>query len=102
MLIDPVTPERFWLVHSFNKLRRLQDALEQVSEFLKNSRDVIIWDSHSFRRVWEKEDHQDYRFRTISIFSHTLQPVQNLFTGTFCNTFSGVGGSTRRAKTPGK
>ena len=56
-----MTPERFWSVHSFNKLRPIQEALDQVQEFLRNSRDVIIWDSHSFRRVWTDEDHQDYR-----------------------------------------
>jgi hypothetical protein len=43
--------EHFWLTHGIIKVRPLSEGLEQVKEFLRNSGDIIIWQTGGFDQV---------------------------------------------------
>ena len=48
---DPSLEEKFWLVHGIIKVYPLSEGLNQVKEFLKNSEDIIIWQTGGFEQV---------------------------------------------------
>lgn len=64
-MLDPTTPERFWLVHSVIKVHPLSEGIAEVKEFLTNTQDIMIFDSHSFElgfdQDWPGEVHQEYQ-----------------------------------------
>eukprot|EP00095_Tigriopus_kingsejongensis_P009359 maker-scaffold488_size158317-snap-gene-0.25 protein:Tk09359 transcript:maker-scaffold488_size158317-snap-gene-0.25-mRNA-1 annotation:"hypothetical protein DAPPUDRAFT_309733" len=62
--------QKFWLVHDIALVRGLQEGLDQVQEFLRNSPDIVIWDSHSFVREWDSSTHEEY----IRILKDTFGP----------------------------
>ena len=61
---DPLTDERFWIVHGVIRDRPLVSGLASVAAFLSSSPDVVVWDSHSFERDvgnWEADTHAEYQ-----------------------------------------
>lgn len=63
--LDPTTPERFWLVHSVIKSHPLSEGIAEVKEFLAQTQDIMVWDSHSFElgfnQEWPTDVHQEYQ-----------------------------------------
>jgi hypothetical protein len=49
--LDPTLTEKFWLVHGIIKVLPLSEGIQQVQEFLKNSKDIVIWHTGGFNQV---------------------------------------------------
>ena len=42
-LLDPTTPERFWLNHGVSKAHPLSEGLETVRKYLSNTQDIVLF-----------------------------------------------------------
>ncbi|XP_059080645.1 PI-PLC X domain-containing protein 1-like isoform X2 [Tigriopus californicus] len=54
------TDEQFWLVHSVALVRSLREGIEQVQKFMRNTEEIVIWDTHTFFREWDDLVHEEY------------------------------------------
>jgi hypothetical protein len=43
-ILDPTTPEKFWLVHGFAKTHPLSEGLQSIKKFLTITQEIVIWD----------------------------------------------------------
>jgi len=58
----PYTKEKFWLVHGPIETHPLEVGIKQVLNFLKNSNDILLWDTEHFEQdTWDDEAHQLYQ-----------------------------------------
>merc|ERR1712136_519583 len=58
----PYTKEKFWLVHGVIETHPLEVGIKQVLNFLKNSKDILLWDTEHFEQdTWDDEAHQLYQ-----------------------------------------
>lgn len=65
----PTTPEKFWLVHGIIKTHPLSQGLEEVRNFLRNSKDIIIWTTNHFEQVWDEHAHTELKNLYMETFS---------------------------------
>ena len=47
----PTTDERFWLVHGIIKTHPMMEGVNDVKEFLANTREIVVWEINSFEQV---------------------------------------------------
>ena len=47
----PTTDERFWLVHGIIKTHPMMEGINDVKEFLANTREIIVWEINGFEQV---------------------------------------------------
>jgi len=64
--------EKFWLVHGIIKTHPMSEGLEQVKEFLRSSRDVIVFEINGFEQPWTQEAHELWKELLLIEFSRWL------------------------------
>ena len=47
----PTTDERFWLVHGIIKTHPMMEGINDVKEFLANTREIVVWEINTFEQV---------------------------------------------------
>ena len=47
----PTTDERFWLVHGIIKTHPMMEGVNDVKEFLANTREIVVWEINGFEQV---------------------------------------------------
>jgi len=68
----PTTEERFWLVHDIIKTHPIMEGIENVKTFLRNTREVIVWENNGFMQVWNSEVHKEWAERLVMEFDEWL------------------------------
>jgi len=68
----PTTEERFWLVHGIIKTHPMMEGIEDVKTFLRNTKEIIIWDINAFEQSWDASAHEEYKALLIKEFADWL------------------------------
>jgi len=68
----PYTEERFWLVHDIIKTHPMKEGIEDVKTFLRNTREVIVWENNNFVQVWGNEAHMEWAERLVEEFGEWM------------------------------
>jgi len=68
----PTLEDQFWLVHGIIKTHSLMEGISQVKEFLRLSRDVLVWEINGFEQPWTAADHETLKSLLVSEFGRWL------------------------------
>ena len=49
----PTTDERFWLVHGIIKTHPMMEGINDVKEFLANTKEIVVWEINTFEQVFD-------------------------------------------------
>jgi len=68
----PTTDERFWLVHGIIKTHPMMEGINDVKEFLANTREIIVWEINGFEQHWTADAHFEYKTLLVEQFGRWL------------------------------
>jgi len=68
----PTTDERFWLVHGIIKTHPMMEGINDVKEFLANTREIVVWEINGFEQHWTAEAHLEYKTLLVEQFGRWL------------------------------
>jgi len=68
----PTTDERFWLVHGIIKTHPMMEGINDVKEFLTNTREIVVWEINGFEQHWTAEAHLEYKTLLVEQFGRWL------------------------------
>ncbi|XP_023320825.1 uncharacterized protein LOC111695659 isoform X2 [Eurytemora carolleeae] len=68
----PTLEDTFWLVHGIIKTHPMQEGIRQVQEYLRSSKDIVVWETNKFDQPWDEEAHTVWKELLLQKFSRWL------------------------------
>jgi len=68
----PFSDQRFWLVHGVIRTHPMAEGIQDVIEFLRNTRELVVWEINGFEQVWDTAAHEEFKALLVSSFSDWL------------------------------